>query len=127
MLKEYPNLRQHEGGFRRLFHDDYFDLYVWYDREGGRISGFQLVYDKLDYQRSLTWMEDEGYLHNKVDEGERTGTSKMTPILVPDGAFDSMTVTERFRRESESIDPAARDLVLGKLAAFDARNVRRFA
>lgn len=126
MLKEYDNLRQDETGFRRLFFDEYFDLYAWYDREGGRITGFQLVYDKLGLQRSLTWLEDEGFLHNKVDEGERAGSIKMTPILVPDGAFDADTVAERFARESGNIDPGFRTLVLGKLAAFKAEESERF-
>ncbi|TFG84135.1 MAG: hypothetical protein E4H20_04035 [Spirochaetales bacterium] len=126
MFKEFPNLRQHDDSYRRLFFDDFFDLYAWYDQEGGRMIGFQLVYDKRGYQRSLTWTESEGYRHNKIDEGERAGTSKMTPILVPDGVFDAISVSERFERDTAGLDREIYLMVSGKLAEFDALKVRKY-
>ncbi len=121
MLKEFPNLRQHDEGYRRLFFDGYFDLYIWYEREGGPLTGFQLVYDKRGYQRSFTWTEAEGFSHNKIDEGERTGEVKMTPILVPDGSFDAPGVRPLFIKAAESLDPGLSAFVLEKLDAYEAR------
>jgi len=45
MLKEFKEVRQHDEGFRRYFFDEWFDLYLWYDKENGDLRGFQLVYD----------------------------------------------------------------------------------
>lgn len=118
MLKEFENLRQQPEGFRQLFYDGYFDLYVWYDKKGGTLSGFQLVYDKSENPHSLTWLEKEGYLHNKIDEGERYGAMKMTPILVADGAFDRETVSRAFKRVSVQLDEKVKTLVLEKLEEF---------
>jgi hypothetical protein len=52
MLKEFPNLRQQGEGFRRLFTDPQFDLYVWYASREGAVIGFQLVYKKKDQKRT---------------------------------------------------------------------------
>jgi hypothetical protein len=125
MLKEFPNLRQHDEGYRRLFYDGYFDLYIWYEREGGPLTGFQLVYDKRGYQRSLTWTEAEGFSHNRIDEGERTGEVKMTPILVPDGSFDPQGVRPLFIKAAESLEPGLCAFVLEKLDAYQARPRRK--
>ncbi len=121
MLKEFPNLRQHDEGYRRLFFDGYFDLYAWYERESGPLTGFQLVYDKRGYQRSLTWTQAEGFRHNKIDEGERTGELKMTPILVPDGSFDDSAVRPLFVEAAQGLEPGLYALVLEKLDAYRAR------
>jgi hypothetical protein len=40
MLKEFPDLRQHDDGYRRLFYDNYFDLYLWYASENGPLLAF---------------------------------------------------------------------------------------
>ncbi len=121
MLKEYKEVRQHEEGFRRYFFDEYFDLYFWYDRRGGNPRGFQLVYDKYDDPHSLTWTREEGFRHNRVDEGEdKPGSMKMTPILVPDGLFDGDRVRRRFWEASASLDPSLRELVLSGVSVFSS-------
>ena len=70
MLKEYKRVRQIKGeAQRRWFSDDFFDLIVWFD-ESKNIVGFQLCYDILKISRALTWHQDGGYSHNRVDDGE---------------------------------------------------------
>ena len=67
-LKEFSKVRQEKEGYRRLFADDYFDLYIWYDsKEKMSKIGFQLVYGKKS--KAITW--SQGSLnHNKIeDEG----------------------------------------------------------
>lgn len=126
MLKEFPSLRQHENGYRRLFFDDYFDLYVWYDHEGGVINGFQLVYDKLENPHSLTWLEKDGYLHNRIDEGEKSGMGmKMTPILVPDGLFDAVSVATRLEQTIQGLEEDIKTMVLKRIHDFDNDKLRR--
>ena len=105
MLTEIQNARQVEGeGIRRWFMDDYFDLIVWYDDQKSLI-GFQLCYDKQRRERALTWTRDHGFQHNRIDSGETPGHSKMTPIIVADGAFSRDPVAERFHVASASIEP----------------------
>ena len=116
MLNEIANLRQVSGeGFRRWFTDSYFDLIVWYEPGAKQIAGFQLCYDKERDERALTWRRGESFDHKRIDDGEVSGRIKMTPVLVPDGTFDYAAIAERFRRESENIDPEIREFVHNKL------------
>lgn len=119
MLREFPDLSQEKAGHRRLFADEYFDLYLWYDREGGRLVGFQLCYDKTDDEHSLTWLEGKGYLHSRIDHGEPyPARSKQSPVLVPDGFFDKEGIAERFKKAGENLPPGVVDLVYAKILEF---------
>jgi hypothetical protein len=119
MLHEAPNVRQvPKEGRRRWFTDPTADLIVWYDK-AGNIDGFQLCYDKGVHERALTWRRGFGYCHEKVDDGESEFWGmKMTPILVPDGAFNSADIAARFRRESAEIDPDIAKLVLDVISRY---------
>ena len=118
-LREFVNVRQEPGSYRQLFASAYFDLYLWYDRKGGRVTGFQLCYDKDRAYRVLTWTEQEGYNHNRVDDGDiGSGGPKRTPILVADGTFDAPTITERFLTAAQGLDAAIVDLVQAKLTEY---------
>ena len=119
MLSEIANTRQIENeGHRRWFTDSYFDLIVWYERKGSTIAGFQLCYDKQREERALTWRRGEGFDHKRIDDGDVTGRMKMTPVLVPDGAFDYSAIAARFHRESERIDPGVRKFVYKTLTNY---------
>lgn len=104
---------------RRWFEDDYFDLLVW-ENELGQIVQFQLYYDKLHNQRSLTWKEQIGYLHNKVDDGEnKPGRYKATPILVDCGVFDSNAISKKFKYKSKDIATTVSTFVFSKIRDYD--------
>ena len=119
-LAEYPRVRQIEGeGFRRWFTNGYFDLIVWYDKTR-RLIGFQLCYDKDDHERALTWTTTSGFQHNRVDDGEIPGHSKMTPIIVADGTFNVRPVAERFREASTAIEPGIATFVSETLGTYPA-------
>ena len=114
MLKEADNVSQHPGeGVRRWFLDDYFDLIVWY--ENNIISGFQLCYDKHEFERCLTWKSETGFSHNKIDGGETPGQMKMSPILVPDGLFDNQGIADRFMADSRQLPPDLAGFIYQKL------------
>jgi hypothetical protein len=119
MLHEVEKVRQIPGeGPRRWFSDQYFDLIVWYEKNGS-VLGFQLCYDKFEKERALTWRRDRGFSHEKVDDGEgRPGEPKSTPILLPDGLFDASAITARFRKESAEIDPEVSRLVAKTLETY---------
>jgi hypothetical protein len=119
MLKEIVNVRQIVGEpRRRWFTDRYFDLYVWVG-EDKDIEKFQLCYDKDMDQRALTWNKPSSYKHNRVDDGEMNPLQpKRTPVLVADGMFDNISVAERFRKESKSIDTDINKFVYEKLVGY---------
>jgi hypothetical protein len=117
MLVEVTDVQQVPGDpRRRWFMDEYFDLIVWY--AGESISGFQLCYDKTIKERALTWHGVKGFSHERIDDGEIPGRYKMTPVLVPDGQFDSEQIASRFRRESSAIDPGVARFVLEVLSQY---------
>ena len=118
MLREIRPVKQHEGeGTRRWFTSDFFDLIVWYDEKG--ILGFQLCYDKQDFERSLTWKKGMGYSHNKIDDGEIPGQNKMTPILVPDGMFLKESIAARFKSESENLEEDLFNFIYRKIMEYE--------
>lgn len=118
MLSEIRNARQVPGeGFRRWFTDDYFDLIVWYG-DDRTLIGFQLCYDKQQQERALTWTRDQGFHHNRIDSGEVPGHSKMTPVIIADGAFSRDPVAERFRTACADIDPAIATFVFDTIREY---------
>lgn len=121
MLREWQSVRQvPEDGYRRWFTDHDFDLIVWYpDETQKEISGFQLCYDKSRRERALTWKKSEGYLHNKVDDGDITFGSKRTPILVPDGTFARDRVRDLFVSAAKDVDSDIVSFVVAKLDRFE--------
>jgi len=119
MLKEiYPG-KDVEGGRRRWFSDDYFDLIVW-TGENNQVSGFQLCYDKGRMERALTWKKNSGSTHLRIDDGEADPTKNQTPILVPDGACLIQELIRSFSEQSKDIDAGVRTAVLEKLRNFES-------
>ncbi|MFC1726068.1 hypothetical protein ACFL4T_10615 [candidate division KSB1 bacterium] len=119
MLSELKNVRQVEGEpFRRWFHDEFFDLIVWFG-DADEILEFQLCYDLSGYERALTWKKDSGFLHEQVDQGEdRPGQAKATPILVKDGIFNRNEIAERFKDDSLEIDSTISEFIYDRLMEF---------
>ncbi len=113
MLSEFEGLSQEHSGFRRLFTDRYFDLYLWYEYSGGPLSGFQLCYDMGNDPHALTVRIGGSSIHTRIDEGEGGAMEyKGSPILVSDGAFEKDEVLRRFQESSFSLEPGLRDIVL---------------
>ncbi len=119
MLKEYKKVRQIQGeARRRWFGDDFFDLIVWFDEENN-ITGFQLCYDIFKASRSLTWHQNTGYSHNRVDDGEdRPGKMKASPILVANGIFEYKKIARKFRQESRQLESRIVTLVYDKIMGY---------
>jgi len=117
MLKEYKKIRQEEKTFRRLFTDDFFDLYIWYPDEGkASIVGFQLVYRSGIEKKALTWTGRTGFFHTKIDEGDKK--VNQSPILVQDGVFEYENVAAELEMRIGSIDGDIRKYVLEKIREY---------
>jgi hypothetical protein len=117
MLRE-PCVRKYsDDRKRRWFSDDDFDLIIWWDNDD-IISGFQLCYDKQKSERALTWRQESGFSHERVDSGETNPTKNQSPILVPDGLCPIDEITDQFLSKSKEIDPIIRSFVIVKLREF---------
>ena len=69
-------------------------------------------------ERALTWRLKHGYSHTRIDDGERPGQTKMTPILVADGVFEKREIAERFKHESKEIEPDVSSFVYTKVLEY---------
>ncbi len=115
MLYEIKTAKKYDNGIPvKYFADEYFDLKAWFDEKNNIIS-FQLTHDKFHSPHALTWSQDRGYMHNKIDDGEKPGRFKQSPILLPDGIFPKEGVAKRFEEASRNIDRSIADFVLRKL------------
>jgi hypothetical protein len=121
VLTEFPNVRQRaDEPRRRWFQADDEDLIVWFDADD-RIVGFQLCYDRAQGERALTWDENAGYSHMRVDDGEAIGkVRKSSPILLADGEFDASTLLLRFVGISAALPQDVTAFVRGKIEDYSA-------
>lgn len=117
MMREFAGLAQERTGHRRLFQDEDMELYLWYESEGGPLVGFQLCYDRKAEQKSITYMDGQGYLHSDIDEGDMRNVNQ-SPILVQDGPFPAPRVSGLFRAGSEGLPARERDFVQRALDGF---------
>ena len=118
MLKEAPTSQKEDNIFRRWFQDEYFDLFIWYNKEDNSISGFQLCYDKEIDEHAFTWLKNSGFSHNRVEDTHAIGKHPATPILIDDGYFPFEDIKNRFTNSAENIDKEIRDLVIGKISEY---------
>jgi hypothetical protein len=123
MLAEYKEVRQREGeGYRRWFSDAFFDVILWYDREGGAITGYQVCYDKGKSERAFTW-KDEGSpirSHRFVSDGPFFGgANKMTSILKGDAREIDPLIVSRLRSSSGDLDPSVLESLLADMEAYN--------
>lgn len=115
-LTEISNTRQIPGEpARRWFTSAEMDLIVWLD-EKGQASGFQLCYDKPQHEHALTWLPDRGFVHMRVDDGDRLDLAhKKTPLLVANGSVDAALLLSRFNQSARSLPTDIMQFVSGVL------------
>lgn len=119
-LHEISSVRQIPGEERRRwFASPDMDLFVWYDADG-KLTGFQLAYDKDSKEQALTWKLRTGFLHDQVDAGELLIRSryKETPLLMNAGQPDIARILELF--------DACGGFVPAEIAAFVSAKISEF-
>lgn len=118
MLTELEKVPQHGGRRRRWFRSAKQELIVWFS-EDDAIWGFQLCYDLDKQEKALTWTQDRGFAHERVDDGEDVGLRhKRTPILVIDGAFDAQRVLRDFLGVAASLPESIVAFVRERLGQY---------
>ncbi|MDQ3585182.1 MAG: hypothetical protein M3407_05355 [Acidobacteriota bacterium] len=123
MLRELRFITPDRGLTRRWFVDDYFDLIVWHDARR-EIVRFQLCYDKRRDERALTWQQDAGFAHERVDEGGASVWDQRAPVLRDVGGAEETALAlaylrALFAQRSAGIDPAIASFVCRKLAEHE--------
>ena len=105
MLYELLNVRQIPGEYyRRWFSDDNLDLIIWYSMDQ-EIIGFQFCYKSGTDEKALTWFNDKGYSHHKIDDGEyHPSCFKMTPILIRDENFNNENILNQFTSACNKVE-----------------------
>ena len=118
MLTEVENVLQTDGRLRRWFRSEGEDLIVWFS-ENDSLWGFQFCYDRAKEEKALTWRQDHGYSHERVDDGEGPGMDyKRTPILVQDSAFDASRVLDIFLNASANLPKVIVDFVADRIEGY---------
>jgi pyridoxine 5-phosphate synthase len=119
VLKEFPRVAQHAGEpRRRWFQSDDEDLIVWFG-EDDHIRSFQLCYNRKRSEHALSWNENAGYSHARIDDGEAIGQlRKSSPILLPDGKFDGRSMLARFKAISAELPQNIADFVQCKIEEY---------
>jgi hypothetical protein len=121
VLVEFKALRQEPNSYRRLFTDEQFDLYIWYETVHAQsITGFQLVYDSGKVQKALTWRKGIGFDHMEIDEGDR-GINK-SPILVVDGSFEYDRIWGALKDRMVHVDNEIQNIVAEKIEDYRKSN-----
>ena len=87
--------------------------FVWHDRDA--ITRFEFCYGKSRDEHVLSWAEENGVGHARVDDGEHEPRRKQTPIVVPDGLFDPATIALEFERLGALIEPGVYRFVLSHI------------
>ena len=121
MLREIVNVHQQDPRLRRRwFCDDYFDIFVWEQRDDAerRIVELQICYDKTAHERVLRWREPADFAHHGIDGGDASSFKNMTPIMVADGALPLHAVLEKFDAGAVSLDARIRDFIREKLLNY---------
>lgn len=119
MLREIGYIKQTPGQlFRRWFNDELLDLFVWQE-EGGRITGFQLCFDKDTDERALSYSEAEGYsLHNV--HTEESSLDMGSPVLRRGAELPFPHLLALLTERGAGIDPRVFRYVREKLEAYAA-------
>ncbi len=117
---EIQGVRQRpEEGFRRWFSNNYFDIVIWYEEEGGEISGIQFCYGKPFSEKAFTW-ESTSQSHHYVTEQRKSASA--TGMLKGDAGIISESVMKQLKEESHEMDKDLLVLVLEKIDAFNLRS-----
>ena len=117
MMELKKDRRPSGQGRRRWFSSPEMDLIVWFG-EGDALEGFEFYYDKNLAEHVLIWREGQGFRHLAVDDGEQKPALnyKESPILIPDGEFESDRIRRLFRTARDELPGAIADEVESRLS-----------
>ena len=122
-LGENKSVRQRpEEGFRRWFLNEYFDLIIWYEFEGGPLTGFQLCYSRHLNERAFTWQRNKRSSHFVSAGSDERGTPWIaTAVLHGDAGPVPPEVLQRLREEQGELDAKLLERVIAAAEEYNRR------
>lgn len=121
MLKEFKNVRQVENIDRKLYTDNYFDLYLWYKKDSDEFIGFQLIYCAGYNKMALTAEVGSVPFVNRVDSGDGE-LYNPTDLLDGSGSFPKDELYREFYKRSSGIDKEISRVVLNVIDNYIGSN-----
>lgn len=118
LLEEFKRLRQVENLSRKLFSDNYFDLYTWYKENSTIFIGFQLVFSVNEIQMALTAEVGEVPNIRCIESGDGEFYDP-TDLLDGIGYFPKTALYEEFKTRSNNIDKLIRNNVLKVIETYN--------
>lgn len=122
MLKEFKKIRQVEHIHRKLFSDNYFDLYLWYRLNKEDFLGFQLVFNVNSKQMALTAEINKVPDIHIVDCGDDLFYDP-TDVLDGIGFFPKKELYNNFLECSSNIDTLIRENILKVINSYNVPNI----
>ena len=118
MFREISAVKQNpDEPPRRWFQGSTMDLFIWGHSEH-QILRFQLSYDKPSAEKALTWDINEGFSHDRIDDGTRPGHHPGAPILLHDPNVDTESLAVEFGKHAAQIDNSISAFIVSKIREY---------
>jgi len=112
MLREIKGTVQKRGEpKKRWFTNSNIDLFIWLN-EDDEIVSYQLTYSKPNDEKALTWSEEHGFSHLRVDDGARPSKHPASPLLVEDGVFNPSKIKSMLKENSGELEPSIESFIV---------------
>lgn len=117
MLKEFSKVRQVENIHRKLYSDDLFDLYLWYNLAKNDFIGFQLVFSINGTRMALTAEVGKTPNIHIVETGDDLFYDP-SDVLDGVGFFPKKELYKEFSERSIAIDSSIRKDILKVIESY---------
>lgn len=124
MLKEFSSVRQTEKISRRLYTDNYFDLYLWYKKNSNIFIGFQLIFCIDGSQMALTAEIDKIPSIDRVNSGDNKSYGP-TDLLDSPGYLPKEELYLEFSNRSKFIDKEIRSGILKVIQGYKKDGIKK--
>lgn len=115
MLREIQGIAYEPGIYRRWFHNDDFDVFLW-QTPLGLVIGFQVCYSIGVNERALVWRQRAGLFHDGAN-----GSAIASPVPALDLARFEEAVLGLPRAARSIVKRHVRDYVEGRFPAIERR------
>lgn len=121
-LIENKKVRQRpEEGFRRWLLNDFFDVILWYEQEGGSMTGFQVCYSKNDNEKVFTYQEGKSSSHYLSDGLGIRKDSYAAKTLEGDAGPVPELVINRIKAEAGELDIPLLNQILNAIYRYNKK------
>ena len=111
IFREYRTSNKKWGEERRTFANDDFDIFIWYDNSGSKITSFRIVRkEAMEWVESFSWNENTGAVISLIDDESLRFSG--TPLLGGTLKYLSHDFVTLLSKSIESLDISVRPKIL---------------